>query len=33
MTTTQPIEPISLPGGRTIGPYSDAVRVVNLDRL
>ncbi|SFN66043.1 RidA family protein [Sphingomonas sp. OK281] len=30
MTTTHPIEPISLPSGRTIGPYSDAVRVGDL---
>ncbi len=30
MTTTHPIEPISLPGHRTIGPYSDAVRIGDL---
>lgn len=30
MTTTHPIEPVTLPGSRTIGPYSDAVRIGDL---
>lgn len=30
MTTMCRIEPISLPGDRTIGPYSDAVRIGDL---